>query len=555
MGKGKLKRETESRKENGRVLSACMIVKDEETLLPRCLESIREAVDEIVVVDTGSSDRTVEIAREFGAEVHHHPWEKDFSRHRNQSLSYAKGTWILVVDADEELRSGDGPRIRQTLSNLPLSVDAVAVDVTDVAQNGRPQATVHTIRMFRNGRGIHYEGIVHNQLTGFSEVGSSDVVIFHFGAYLSPQKMREKNLRTRTLLFQQLREDPHNLYTLYNLTLNFSQAGEPEKTLEYGEKAMALLSQHQPLHPTYTSMYTFLINACLQMNQNRRAEQYCLQAIANHPEHLDAYWLLTAILYREGRHGEVLSFGRKALGLYNLFRKGSAGSRLNLPLLYANDEGFVLLRVGLSCLRLGLWEEGLFTLDRSLDIHPRKKEALVEIVYVAKEVQRQDIAKTYAWKGGAEFPEEEFFAAALEGQSALQDRKRFGREAGSSDFWAAMGLSLLGVGKTRDAEAALKRAIQIDFDSTEAHVGLLRIRWLDKDPDGLALELIQVLRLLGLPSAVRLADLSDLTAILKQVEGVLKKEKRHDLSKITSELGQEVEAVALTLEDPSRASV
>jgi tetratricopeptide (TPR) repeat protein len=529
------------------------MVKNEEKNLLRCLRSIRTLADEIIVVDTGSSDRTVDIARERGAEVHHHPWENDFSKHRNQSLSYAKGDWILVVDADEELRAEDGSRIRQTLSALPLSVDAVAVDVTDVAQDGRAQSTVNTIRLFRNGRGIHYEGIVHNQLTGFSEVASSEAVIYHFGAYLSPQKMQEKNLRTRTLLFQQLREDPRNLYTLYNLTMNFAQTGESQKTLEYGENAIALFPQQQSLHPTYVSIYTPVINACLQLNRNRKAEQYCLQAIANHPEHLDAYWLLTGILFKEGRDVEVASFGRKALDLYSLFRKASPGSRLNLPFMYANAEGFVHLRLGLSCLRLGLWEEALSALDQAVNLHPRKKDALAAIVHTAGEVQRQDIAKTYALQGRAEFPEEKSFAVALEEQSAPQDRDRLRQEAGSSDFWAQLGLSLLETGKTRDAEAALKRAIQIHPDSPAAHVGLLRIRWLDKDPDGLAHQLVHVLRLLGLPTGGQLSDLGDLTVILKEVEAALRNEKRTHLSRMTSELGEEIAAFAETLADPKGA--
>ena len=84
-------------------LSACMIVRDEENNLHRCLTSIKDVVDEIVVVDTGSEDRTVEIAKSFGAKVFHHPWEGDFSKHRNQSISYAKGKWIFIIDADEEL--------------------------------------------------------------------------------------------------------------------------------------------------------------------------------------------------------------------------------------------------------------------------------------------------------------------------------------------------------------------------------------------------------------------------------------------------------------------
>ncbi|RLB04217.1 MAG: glycosyltransferase, partial [Deltaproteobacteria bacterium] len=84
-------------------LSVCMIVKNEEKMLPKCLESIREVADEIIIVDTGSTDNTVAIAESFGAKVYFHPWEKDFSKHRNQSLSYATGDWILQIDADETL--------------------------------------------------------------------------------------------------------------------------------------------------------------------------------------------------------------------------------------------------------------------------------------------------------------------------------------------------------------------------------------------------------------------------------------------------------------------
>lgn len=96
-------------------ISVCMIVRNEETLLPRCLQSIQGIADEIIVVDTGSTDRTIEIGRRFGAKVYHHPWENDFSKHRNQSLSYATMDWVLVLDADEEFFSEDAAVMRQVL--------------------------------------------------------------------------------------------------------------------------------------------------------------------------------------------------------------------------------------------------------------------------------------------------------------------------------------------------------------------------------------------------------------------------------------------------------
>lgn len=80
-----------------------MMVKNEEEMLPRCLNSIKHLIDELIVVDTGSTDKTIEIAESFGAKIYHHPWENNFSKHRNQSLGYATGDWIIQIDADEEL--------------------------------------------------------------------------------------------------------------------------------------------------------------------------------------------------------------------------------------------------------------------------------------------------------------------------------------------------------------------------------------------------------------------------------------------------------------------
>ena len=79
-------------------LSVCMMVKNEEHNLKRCLSSLNGIADELIVVDTGSNDSSVPIAKSFGAKVYHHQWEDDFSKHRNQSIGYASGDWLLIFD-------------------------------------------------------------------------------------------------------------------------------------------------------------------------------------------------------------------------------------------------------------------------------------------------------------------------------------------------------------------------------------------------------------------------------------------------------------------------
>src|SRR3989338_8433001 len=94
-------------------LSACLIVKNESLILSRCLESLRSFVDEIIVVDTGSTDNTMEIARSYDAQVKHFTWIDNFSAARNESLRHASGDWILYIDADEVVNVANAGKIRQ----------------------------------------------------------------------------------------------------------------------------------------------------------------------------------------------------------------------------------------------------------------------------------------------------------------------------------------------------------------------------------------------------------------------------------------------------------
>jgi glycosyltransferase involved in cell wall biosynthesis len=229
------------------MLSACMMVKNEEKNLPRCLNSIKDIVDEIVIVDTGSTDNTIQIAKDFGAKIYHHPWQDNFSLHRNQSINYATNEWVLIIDADEEVILGPNvtkESIQRDLEELEDKYHACAVRIIDV-QKEQQVMTCHSARIFRK-TGIHYEGIVHNA-PKFQPpaVLWKQFVMYHYGYWLSKEKMQEKFERTQALLMKQLEEMPNAYDTYFYLCQLYGQYGKPADSRYWGEKYLAVKDKMQ----------------------------------------------------------------------------------------------------------------------------------------------------------------------------------------------------------------------------------------------------------------------------------------------------------------------
>ncbi|HEY9722946.1 MAG TPA: glycosyltransferase family 2 protein, partial [Oscillatoriaceae cyanobacterium] len=150
-------------------LSACLIVKDEAENLPRCLESVRDWVSEIVVVDTGSTDGTVAIAESFGARVHHFDWCDDFSAARNFSLAHATGDWVLVIDADETLVVDDPAAFRWALHQRAC---AGYITVRHDWRSSEETDKVLVLRLFQRHARIRFAGHLHENVgTAIAELG------------------------------------------------------------------------------------------------------------------------------------------------------------------------------------------------------------------------------------------------------------------------------------------------------------------------------------------------------------------------------------------------
>jgi glycosyltransferase involved in cell wall biosynthesis len=202
-------------------ITLCMIARDEEEFLGECLQHAQGAFDEFILVDTGSKDRTVEIAESFGAQVLHQPWEDNFSKPRNLGLQAATGDWILVLDADEHIVSGGCKQIRQ----LVKDPRALGYHMLFTNQHGDGKtAGVMMVRLFRNLPGIEYKNIIHEQVTpSLQRIGgpmglellSTDVEVEHFGYTDELMVDRSKNERNERLFQKDLAERPDDIYLHY----------------------------------------------------------------------------------------------------------------------------------------------------------------------------------------------------------------------------------------------------------------------------------------------------------------------------------------------------
>lgn len=244
-------------------LSVCMIVRNEEANLERCLRSVAAVADEIIIVDTGSTDRSMEIARQYGAKIYEHPWEDNFSLHRNQSLEYATKDWILMIDGDEELvfQHGLTPKdFKRFLRDFPRECDVISTQLLDIRYD-KLVARHNTSRIHRRGVG-HFEGIVHNRWVSSSKAGFSPQIAFkHYGYEIDSEVRKAKLDRTERLLLKQLDMPGENLHTYFYLTQIAGMRGEIEKCVEYGEKYWARHTKNDEVGRSFFGSIHFTIAA------------------------------------------------------------------------------------------------------------------------------------------------------------------------------------------------------------------------------------------------------------------------------------------------------
>ncbi|ASS67226.2 MULTISPECIES: glycosyltransferase family 2 protein [unclassified Paenibacillus] len=227
------------------LLSLCMIVKNEQDVLERCLESVKSAVDEIIIIDTGSTDRTKAIALSYQARIYEYAWSNDFSAARNEGVKRAAGKWILVMDADEYFAAGDAEKLRQFLEMTEPSPHLIySINVINFVGKSMEQASITSgeiPRLFPNGYGIEYYRPIHEQLRSESgELLSSlaPVSLFHTG-YLEEMVNSKAKLDRNAGIFKELKEKQgFTAYDYYTLGNECAVGKDFQKAVYYYERAI-----------------------------------------------------------------------------------------------------------------------------------------------------------------------------------------------------------------------------------------------------------------------------------------------------------------------------
>ena len=288
-------------------ISLCMIVKNEERVLAQCLESALPYFFEIIVVDTGSTDRTKEIAREFGVKLIESTWPDSFSVARNESLSHATGDWVFWMDADDVLPLSSGEAVLHAAINAPEDINGFIVPVQFVEDGPDAGTRVDHVKLFRNFEGIHFVGRIHEQiLESINEQGGEiarlNAIVLHAGYDTSAVGQARKRERDWHLLNLDLQDRPEHPFVWFNIGMTHHYTGGH---IEAIEALRQCLEYSGPTDSTLRKTYAMLGVSQRILGDLAGAEQTFRDGLARVGEDPELAYQLAMTLTDQGRYLEA----------------------------------------------------------------------------------------------------------------------------------------------------------------------------------------------------------------------------------------------------------
>lgn len=321
-------------------LSQCMIVKNEEENIGKALSWGKDAVWEQIVVDTGSTDRTVELAKAMGAKVFSFSWIDDFSAAKNFAISKAGGDWIAFLDADEVFAPGDEEKIIKILEQAEASgkkIDAVWVSLLDLNDLGEVSGSLSTPRIFRNLPGLEYYGRVHEYLRWtdghtLKTVDASDKLFILHSGYQKEARGKKKG-RNQKLILRELEERPDDYHMMGYLADDYLADGQQEEAAVWYQKAIDAMPKSVDSHDQRCTVTFSNLMKILGMDTKKEQtlQDIYQMAVCRFPEEPDFDYIYGCCLVQWEQFAKAKTYLDRALQkLQKLEQTGSYNRALEL---------------------------------------------------------------------------------------------------------------------------------------------------------------------------------------------------------------------------------
>lgn len=305
-----------------KTISLCMIVKNEADFIGNCLDGIRDTMDEIIIVDTGSTDGTQKICEAKGAKVFPYQWKQDFSAARNYGLEKASSEWILWLDADEEVEQGDLPHLRKFLhcgqEKHVFSIKLINFHGESPPHPDRSFLIAHH-RIFRNHRGFRFLGPIHEQLNirdvlpEFPEVPMLPIRVYHYGYMESVTGKKEKFKRNLQMLEKALEGGDPNPWIPYHIASEYYRVAEYRKSFEYVNQSIIRFIKKGETPPSL--LYKLKYAVLLLLGSIDGAYPGIERAIALYPNYVDLHFYKGIILFAKEKYEQALDVFHHCLTL------------------------------------------------------------------------------------------------------------------------------------------------------------------------------------------------------------------------------------------------
>lgn len=369
-------------------LSLCMIVKNEEECIGRCLESVHDLVDEIVIVDTGSTDDTIRICESYNARVEKFEWNGSFSDARNYGLNKSSGNWVMWLDADEEVdHEGrhllkDAPEFDQydVMTILLINYYGDKVDKyksTDIA---------HT-RLFRRSTGVQFINKIHEclDIVGLppERIGHLDLKVHHYGYLDEEVTKKDKFQRNFTMLKKQLQENESVYWSHYYIASEFYRNRQFQEAFDHVNLSIAAFLKEQMLPPSMVYKLKYLI--LISSGSFEGAWPGIERAVTLYPDYVDLRFFMGMVLYHLEKIDSALQCFEQCIQM--------GENNINHLILRGVGSFQAWHYKGLCELKLGETCEAVNSFLQALDIHPQYSYSIESLTKLFQEDGIPDIGE------------------------------------------------------------------------------------------------------------------------------------------------------------------